>query len=317
MRKSITICKGVRLNLGKKGVGVSLGTRGLRYSINSSGRRTATVGIPGTGISYSKSSGGRKYSSSAYSTRVQLQAQREQQKQNELQQNRLAVLQYENLIELIKGVHKECDDYVDWKHINAVKPPFNPMEQGSNEKTAIDKVNNFAPNFIEKIFKSLGEKRLERLKNAVATAKAQDEADYRDWEALNELSSRILQGDIDAYFQVVNEMKPFDDLLEFGSDFEVGADASDTLHVEFRVKSGEVVPNFVLSLTQTGKLSKKDMTETNYYALVRLCLQLRHPYCSGLFCIVAIIICGCPCGGQLFKPRHRISGRYNSTFSCV
>jgi len=269
MRKSITICKGVRLNLGKKGVGVSFGTKGLRYSINSSGRKTTTVGIPGTGISYSKSSGSRNYSSSAYSTRTQLQGQREQQKQNELQQNRLAVQQYENLVGCIKGVHKECDDYVDWTHINAVEPPFPAMEQGPNGKAAIGKVNTFVPNFIEKIFKSLGEKRLERLKNAVVTAIAQDEEDYRDWEALNELSSRILQGDIDAYLKVVDEMKPFDDLLEFGSDFEVGAETRDTLQVEFRVKSGEVVPNYVLSLTQTGKLSRKDMTKTNYYDFVQ------------------------------------------------
>lgn len=61
-RKSIKILPGVKLNLGKKSAGVSIGTNGARYSVNSSGRETSTVGIPGTGLSYVKSGGGGKKS---------------------------------------------------------------------------------------------------------------------------------------------------------------------------------------------------------------------------------------------------------------
>lgn len=38
-------------------MGVSVGVKGLRYTVNSKGRKTATVGIPGTGLSYSTTSG--------------------------------------------------------------------------------------------------------------------------------------------------------------------------------------------------------------------------------------------------------------------
>ena len=62
-RKSIKIAPGVKLNLNKKSMGVSVGTRGAHYSINSKGKKTATVGLPGTGISYTKSSGGGNTSS--------------------------------------------------------------------------------------------------------------------------------------------------------------------------------------------------------------------------------------------------------------
>jgi tetratricopeptide (TPR) repeat protein len=54
-RKSIRIAKGVSLNLSKTGVGMSVGPRGLRYSVHSSGRRTATAGLPGTGLGYQES----------------------------------------------------------------------------------------------------------------------------------------------------------------------------------------------------------------------------------------------------------------------
>lgn len=55
VRKSIKIAPGVRLNVSNKSIGVSAGVRGARVSMNSSGRVTRTVGIPGTGISHSTS----------------------------------------------------------------------------------------------------------------------------------------------------------------------------------------------------------------------------------------------------------------------
>lgn len=67
-RKSISLGGGVRLNVSKRGFGMNAGTRGARVSVHSSGRTTRTVGIPGSGISYSKSSGGgrRRSGSSGY-----------------------------------------------------------------------------------------------------------------------------------------------------------------------------------------------------------------------------------------------------------
>lgn len=52
-RKSINLGKGFKLNIGKKSVGISGGVKGARVSISSSGRKTATFSIPGTGLSYS------------------------------------------------------------------------------------------------------------------------------------------------------------------------------------------------------------------------------------------------------------------------
>lgn len=51
-RKSVKIAPGVKVNFNKKSVGVSVGTKGAHVSVNSSGRKTTSVGIPGTGLSY-------------------------------------------------------------------------------------------------------------------------------------------------------------------------------------------------------------------------------------------------------------------------
>lgn len=45
---------GLRLNVGKSGMGLSIGTKGFRIGVNSRGQIRTTVGIPGTGISYSR-----------------------------------------------------------------------------------------------------------------------------------------------------------------------------------------------------------------------------------------------------------------------
>jgi hypothetical protein len=50
-RKTIRILPGIRLNLSKTGVSTSFGGRGLTTTIGHGKRRT-TVGIPGTGMSY-------------------------------------------------------------------------------------------------------------------------------------------------------------------------------------------------------------------------------------------------------------------------
>lgn len=54
-RKNINLGHGVKLNVGKSGIGISAGVKGARVSVNSNGRKTTSIGIPGTGVSYVKS----------------------------------------------------------------------------------------------------------------------------------------------------------------------------------------------------------------------------------------------------------------------
>ena len=67
-RKSFKIAPGVRLNVGRKSSSISFGGKGFHTSISTSGRRTRTVSIPGTGISHVSTSGGKRSSSSHRNT---------------------------------------------------------------------------------------------------------------------------------------------------------------------------------------------------------------------------------------------------------
>lgn len=59
VRRTIRLAKGVRINLSKRGASLSLGGRGLTTNMSKRGVRT-TIGIPGTGISYTTEPSSKK-----------------------------------------------------------------------------------------------------------------------------------------------------------------------------------------------------------------------------------------------------------------
>ena len=60
LSKSFKVAPGVRVRVNAKSTSVSLGGKGMRYTVNSKGRRTASVRVPGTGVSVQEVSGTRK-----------------------------------------------------------------------------------------------------------------------------------------------------------------------------------------------------------------------------------------------------------------
>ena len=269
-RKSVKICKGVRVNFGKSGASLSVGTKGCRYSMHTSGRRTASVGIPGTGLYYTQSSGGgtRKYKSTAHAKKQQIQQQKAAQqkaKQDQIQQNALLVAEYENYLDLIRGVHKECEPAIDWQSIVLAPPPFQYGAKGPKQLHAEKRYNDFKPNLLEKMTHSDGAKRKQKLYDAIAVAIEEDRTAYDNWESMHQFAKSITDKNIDSYLTAINEANPFEDLLEYGSDFEFGTDDPNCMTVEFRAKGSEVIPAISMSLTKTGVLSKKALTKTQYF----------------------------------------------------
>jgi len=51
-QRRVAILPGVRLNLSGSGIGVSVGTRGAHIGVTARGQRYASVGLPGTGVSW-------------------------------------------------------------------------------------------------------------------------------------------------------------------------------------------------------------------------------------------------------------------------
>lgn len=256
VRKSIKICKGVSVNFGKTGASISFGAKGLRHTIHTSGRRTSTVGIPGTGVSYVKTHKPPGRTSNNYQTQI---------KSRQAYENMFEVDGYNETLNSLRSIHKNCDDYIDWERVLTLKAPFSPGQIGPKQAKALEALNNYKPSFLEKMMH--GDRRKE-LEEAVEQARREDVEDYESWETLQFLAKQILAGDTDAYLNVIYEMNPLNDLLEYGSDFEFGTDNADEMQVEFTVNT-KIVPTYSLSLTKTGKVSRNELTKTAYYDLVQ------------------------------------------------
>lgn len=97
---------------------------------------------------------------------------------------------------------------------------------------------------------------------------SQDEA-TEDGRYTRELAEGVLKGDDDSWLKVVEEMQPFADLTEFGSDFEVGMTVEDFMGVTFNVHADKVVPQDVVTILKSGKESVKPMGVKRRNELIR------------------------------------------------
>ena len=240
-RKSISLGKGLKLNLSKSGPSVSFGKSGFRQSVNLKGQARTTVGIPGTGIYYTKNTNvknvvgaltgkkddakGKKAagkgaaeskaaSGKAASAKAAKAAPAAPAVNEELiAKSKARVEEFAAGIEALKSVHKQSDGYIDWE--------------------------------------------------AVANGAV---GQYKE---LQPFAQSVLAGDIDAYFKVIAEVGPFDDLLEYGSGFEVGTDDPKMLEIEFQVKSDAIIPTQYPDMKANGEIVMKDFSKTAYYELVQ------------------------------------------------
>ena len=247
-RKSISLGKGLKLNLSKSGPSVSFGKSGFRQSVNLKGQARTTVGIPGTGIYYTKNTNVKNVVSSltgkaqdaknkkaagkaaaepkaskstkaaaagAAGAAVGAKAAAKPAVNEELiAASKAKVEEFAAGIEALKSVHKQSDGYIDW----------------------------------------------EALANGAVSGQLKE---------LQPFAQSVLAGDIDAYFNVISEVGPFDDLLEYGSGFEVGTDDPQIMQIEFQVKSGDIVPTQYPDMKANGELVMKDFTKSAYYELVQ------------------------------------------------
>ncbi len=267
-RKSVTLLPGVKLNIGTKSVGVSLGGKFAGVSLNTRTGASVRASLPGTGLSYTQKVGGSKKKKSGSKSKLDEIKEKlsNSDELDEKDKNKLLVEEYENHIEAIRQVHVECEDQVDWKRIGKSKEPYAKGEAGPKEQEAQKALDDCKSGFLG-LFGNKEEKKA--LEEALEAAKLEDRQVYELWEANKAYADRVLDGDIDAYYDVITDNNPFEDLQEFGSGFEFGTEDPSSMEIEFQVKSEDVVPQKSKSLTKTGKVSEKALTKTALYDMTQ------------------------------------------------
>ena len=259
-RRSIKIMNGVRLNMSKSGPSISFGPRGMRYTVNLYGKQTTSVGIPGTGMSYTTTHGGGR--SRTYTANVSVA------------ENQRFVRDTNNDLNMLRSIHKYCDTPVNWVIISNSTEPFDP-KNGPRTTAAQSAYDNFKPGFFERILTSLGELHKERLYTAIDTARAADKEEYDAWYNLHELSKKVLDLDLEACKTVLREMHPCEGLRRYGFEIEICGGGNAYFLVNLFPQTDKILPEKVYSLTSTGRLREAAISKSAYN-------QLKRDYiCSG------------------------------------
>lgn len=227
-RKSVTLCKGVKLNFGKTGMSVSIGGKGYHKTINTKGQVTTSVGIPGSGIYYTdtKRLGGNRQANTQRNIQNQYYNQNTIRESQPIQEYKIndSIASYLNSQE--QNINSE---FVKNEVIQE------PEERTYNETETMGNVTKLiSEDEIRNLYLKSDEP-VDWTELLVSTT-ADDVFMKQDkWIFLKAISHKILSRDIDAYLETIEKMRPVDDLLDYGSQFEFGTDNPKSMEVEFQI----------------------------------------------------------------------------------
>ena len=265
-RKSVTLCKGIKLNFGKTGMSVSLGGKGYHKTINTKGQVTTSVGIPGTGIYYTDTKRLGNNKQSGTNTR------------------RNTVNQYYNQSTYIEpqqeyDINDSVEEYLTHPE-TSLEPNYEQYKSEPNESVQTN--NEETINNIEENNKILSANDIKNIyiksdepvdwTELLVSASADDGFMEQDkWNFLKKVSRKVLSGDIDAYLETIEKMRPVDDLLEYGSSFEFGTDNPNCMEVEFQINSQNTLSDRELFECLYNKSSKGFVCVTTSKICNRVC----------------------------------------------
>jgi hypothetical protein len=208
----------------------------------------------------------------------ELERQRAQlEKMQELERAAYEVQVFENYIDVLLSIHKDCGQSWDWEAIYSSSPPTEPRRSKAREVAAQAQLGAFKPGVRDKLLRR-AESKQEELVRAIEWAKEADEReyqeavraydrDYADWESTGELAARLLAGEPAAFEETVVQTNPFSEISGLGLSIVFTAGDSSTAEVSLIVSDEDVIPRESKGLLKSGKLSVRTMTKTRFWEL--------------------------------------------------
>jgi len=208
--------------------------------------------------------------------RAAAKQQKENLKQLIISENVNAVESYEKFIKTLLSVHQECGEQLNWSFIRKEPKPTEPVNHNKNQVKAEITYKAFKPTFFDKIFKN-DKKKLQVLLSNIELAKKADydyhqiklmeyNTDLKDWKKVQSIADGISKNDPLAFKNAITFFDPFSNISDLGFRLQVNC-FTDVVTVDLHVSSEDIIPNFILSHTSTGKLSNKKMPISKFNEL--------------------------------------------------
>ena len=258
-RKRIKLFKGVHLNIGKNGVSLSAGIPGFRKTIHSSGRVTTSVGIPGTGISYVETKNIKDKVSENRPVKKQdahlwkpLETTYKLDTEEKPRPTESVKGKINSHGTSIWGIHTYKDNEKVSLNVESNTSGRINLNDNNNQlnvdyekkdSTCDDMFDVKKKEAVTEIpeIKSLNVQLTDLFQNCdypvkwidVITEEKPTDENYNPeiWEYLRSKSLRVFEGDIAAMIDVIEHVNPYDDLLDYLTDFEFITDDAECLEI--------------------------------------------------------------------------------------
>jgi hypothetical protein len=190
--------------------------------------------------------------------------------------NANAVYTYNQYIDTLLSVHKECSEQLNWSNYTNEPEPQPPVPNPERESMAQFFYSKYRPSLFDKLLK-LEKRKREAFLKKIQTAKEEDQAKYKeailshkndlaDWKRIQSITKGIGENDPIAFRNAFDFFDPFSQISELGSNLTCNF-YKDSVAIDLYVNSEEVVPDYILTNTATGKLSNKKMPASKFNEL--------------------------------------------------
>ncbi len=193
--------------------------------------------------------------------------QKEMAKADAQRRAQLEVRQYENTVELLTSLQRDCGDVVDWRAVAASTAPEAPSRSDQHERTAQEALDAYQPGFFARLFGG-DKKRRDELEIDIELGRQMDKeafdratAEHRravdEWRDEVAMAEGILRTEAAAFGKAAQELERYHELGEWGIQVSVTVGHADRMGVTLTVPSDDVIPTHRKTLTATGKLSER------------------------------------------------------------
>ncbi|MBO6621427.1 MAG: hypothetical protein JJ892_01625 [Balneola sp.] len=194
-----------------------------------------------------------------------------------IEQAHFEVDEFENFIDRIITIHSHEPAKLDWNEIKFRKRPAEPKFSNANEEKTLNVINNYNPSVFDKLFKREAKKRKE-LESYLEKARIKDKKHHKirlknydkaleDWKSEKHLAERVTNKEIESFAEVLDQLNPFEEISELGSEVAFKFQESQPLIVKVNVHSDDLVPKQKKSILKSGKLSLKNMPKGEFYEI--------------------------------------------------
>ncbi|WP_299463792.1 hypothetical protein [uncultured Microscilla sp.] len=201
---------------------------------------------------------------------------KEQQKQEAIADAKQAVEDWKNYINMLQSVHKNCTDHINWDEIKNIPKPIEPNKITNNEDSVQYKLDKYKPSFLDKILGS-SQKKVGKLESLLEKAKQTDIQEYNTvfeqytqeldgWNTLQKMAQGVDDKNPEAYKDTLEYFDPFSDIGELGGHLSFSFESS-YVDIDLHINCKEIIPDYELKQTSTGKLSRKNMAKSKFNEL--------------------------------------------------